>query len=201
MGRRDGNSANQRDSRTRPLYRGGAAGEQLGRALEQRVEEALQKMVWCRKLDNYTRHERNSYQDRHGKDFTVERDRQHRSFGVIASSLRAIVSRSRHPVPVLHISPGAPVAKITQEFVNALLLSPLGTLIPDPAMVTRHRHGEYNVHRFWNGRTQKDQPCRRDICIGAARVQMSYSPESGQNWLKCCCCSDEWNPRVPRIGS
>lgn len=57
-----------------------------------------------------------------------------------------------------------------------------------------HRHGEFYDHSYWDGRTQRDIPCRKRSCPGVARVQMAWAPDTGLNWVKCCCCGDDWNP-------
>jgi hypothetical protein len=57
-----------------------------------------------------------------------------------------------------------------------------------------HEHYPLFEHSFHDGRTQWDRPCRQPDCPGVARVQMAWAPDTGMNWLKCCCCGDKWNP-------
>jgi len=61
-----------------------------------------------------------------------------------------------------------------------------------------HLHPPTRVHRFHDGRTQEDQACRNFECDGVARVDMAWAPDTGMNWLRCCCCGDYWNPGVVR---
>ena len=67
-----------------------------------------------------------------------------------------------------------------------------------------HKHWSIHTKTYHDGSRQTDQLCRKQDCPGVARLQMAWAPDTGMNWLKCCCCGDEWNPGVaihaPGIG-
>lgn len=55
-------------------------------------------------------------------------------------------------------------------------------------------HHVMRVHSYWDGRRQTDEPCRNTSCPGVGRVTVYHAPDVGWNWVKCCCCGDEWVP-------
>lgn len=64
--------------------------------------------------------------------------------------------------------------------------------------MTEHKHYPKLEHKFYDERRQWDEDCRQLGCPGIARVDMAYAPDTGMNWLRCCCCGDYWNPGAVR---
>ncbi len=64
----------------------------------------------------------------------------------------------------------------------------------EPQNTRDHNHHPLATHTYHNSRTQSDMPCRVKSCDGIARVTMYYAPDTGMNWVQCCCCGEEWNP-------
>lgn len=102
------------------LKRSSERGRKRGRELERWVADVLEEMVALGFLDRFTRHEPNSKADRSGKDFTVVRDSEEKSFGVTISCGRKDESALRYPnIPQWYL-PAETSAKRVMEKVLGL---------------------------------------------------------------------------------
>ena len=83
----------------------GQAALNLGRHIEERVENVLRQMVDAGLLDSFTRYAPNSQEDRSGKDFTVVRGGVRRDTGVTSSykHWKELYARYGPAIAVLHI--------------------------------------------------------------------------------------------------
>ncbi len=68
-----------------------------GILLENKVEKIIQQLVEREDLDGYIRHRKNSFDDLHGKDFTVIKNGKRYSFGVTISERSMRRANKIHP--------------------------------------------------------------------------------------------------------